>query len=206
MAKRPLVPTSQDAYLKWHDNLKNGVSANTPGATAAGATMLTADNAALHAKMQATTTADTGSKAAHADLNTTIATSQGHARALAQRIKKSTGYTPVIGDQLQLEGAEDSVDVTQKKQAVTTNAKLGGVVEVGFDKLGGLVEGVHIFSQRAGDAGFGYLASETHSPYIDNRPLLVAGKPETRQYKAVFFLGKSEHGLPSDVVPATAKP
>jgi len=36
--------------------------------------------------------------------------------------------------------------------------------------------------------------------------LLVAGKPEIRQYKAVFFLGKSELGLPSDVVPATAKP
>ena len=195
MAKKPFVPTSQDAYLKWHDTLKAGVTAATPGATAQDMAMLTADNAALHAKMTTTTTADTGSKAAHADLNTTIATSRGNARALAQRIKKSIGYTPVIGDQLQLEGAEDSVDVTQKKPAVTTNPKLGGVVE-----------GVHIFSQRDGDAGFGYLASETHSPYIDNRPLLVAGKPETRQYKAVFFLGKSEIGLPSDVVPATAKP
>jgi len=36
--------------------------------------------------------------------------------------------------------------------------------------------------------------------------LLTTGKPETRQYKAMFFLGKSELGLPSDVVPATAKP
>jgi hypothetical protein len=161
---------------------------------------------ALHAEMQVTATADTGSKAAHADLNTTIATSQGQARALAQHIKKNTGYTTVIGDQLQLEGAEDSVNVTQKKPAVTTNAKLGGLVEVGFDKLGGLVEGVHIFSQRDGDAGFGYLASETHSPNLDNRPLLTAGKPVTRQYKAVFFLGKSELGLPSGVGPATAKP
>ena len=79
-------------------------------------------------------------------------------------------------------------------------------MEVGFDKLGGLVEGVHIFSQRDGDAGFGYLSSETHSPYIDNRPLLVAGKPETRQYKAVFFIGKSEIGLTSAVVIAIAAP
>src|SRR5665213_1236568 len=206
MAKRPFVPKSQDAYLKRHDNLKTGVSANTPGATAADAAMLTADNAALHAKMQAPAAADTASKAAHADLNTAIATSQGNARALAQRIKKSTGYTTVIGDQLQLEGVEDSVDVTQKKPALTTRAKLGGVVEVGFDKLGGLVEGVHVFSQRDGDAGFSLLASETHSPYVDNRPLLAAGKPETRQYKAMFFLGKSEIGLPSDVVIATATP
>jgi hypothetical protein len=35
---------------------------------------------------------------------------------------------------------------------------------------------------------------------VDNRPLLAAGKPETRQYKAVFFTGKSEIGLTSAVV------
>ena len=39
-----------------------------------------------------------------------------------------------------------------------------------------------------------------------NRPLLAAGKPETRQYKAVFFIGKSEIGLPSAVVIAIAAP
>lgn len=58
----------------------------------------------------------------------------------------------------------------------------------------------------AGAMGFTLLASETHSPYVDNRPLLAAGKPETRQYKAVFFLGKSEIGQQSDVAQATAKP
>ncbi len=39
-----------------------------------------------------------------------------------------------------------------------------------------------------------------------NRPLLAAGKPETRQYKAVFFIGKSEIGLTSAVVIAIAAP
>jgi hypothetical protein len=32
----------------------------------------------------------------------------------------------------------------------------------------------------------------------------LADKPEPRQYKTVFFPGKSEIGLPGDVVPATA--
>jgi hypothetical protein len=59
---------------------------------------------------------------------------------------------------------------------------------------------------KGGDAGFPLLASETHSPYVDNRPLLTAGKPETWNYKAVFFLGKSEIGLQSDVATATARP
>jgi hypothetical protein len=39
-----------------------------------------------------------------------------------------------------------------------------------------------------------------------NRPLLMAGKPETRSYKAVFFLGKAEIGQQSDVAQATARP
>jgi hypothetical protein len=42
------------------------------------------------------------------------------------------------------------------------------------------------------------------SPFpTDNRPLLVAGKPETRQYKAMFFMLKIEVGLESAVVTAT---
>jgi hypothetical protein len=204
MAKRDFLPKTQDAYVKWHDNLEGGVSANTPGATAADVTMLTADNAALHAKMKAATIADNASKAAHADLNSTITSSQANARKLAQRIKSSTGYTTVIGDTLQLEGVEDSVDMSQQKPTLDATAELGGVVEVGFNKMS--AEGVHLYGMRDGDAGFTLLASETHSPYVDNRPLLAAGKPETRNYKAVFFLGKSEIGLPSGVVQTTARP
>jgi len=56
-----------------------------------------------------------------------------------------------------------------------------------------------------------YFIPKQQAPYVLwhdtlNRALLTAGKPETRQYKAMFFLGKSEIGLQSDVVVATAKP
>ncbi len=204
MAKRDAVPKTQDGYLKWHDTLKAGVTAATPGATAADPTMLTADNADLHAKMTAATNADNASKAAHTALNISIGSSQKNARALAQRIKKSTAYTVAVGNTLGIEGAEDSTDMSQQKPTLDATPDIGGVVEIGFNKLE--AEGVHLYGMRDGDAGFTLLASETHSPYVDNRPLLVAGKPETRQYKAVFFLGKSEIGLPSDVVPATAAP
>ena len=94
--------------------------------------------------------------------------------------------------------------MTQQKPTLGTTVKPGGVVEVAFNKMN--AEGVHIYGMRDGETGFTLLASETHSPYVDNRALLVAGKPETRQYKAVFFLGKSEIGLTSDVVPAIAAP
>lgn len=204
MAKRPFIPKDQNGYIKWHDNLKGGVTATTPGATAADVTMLTTDNAALHDKATAAGLADNAAKAAHADLNQAIATSQANARQLARRIKTSADYTTVLGDQLQLVGPEDSIDMTQQKPTLNTVAKAAGVVEVDFNKMN--AEGVHIYSQRDGDAGFTLLASETHAVYVDNRPLLAAGKPETRQYKAVFFLGKSEIGLESDVVVAIAKP
>jgi hypothetical protein len=204
MAKQYFMPRTQDAYVKWHDNLKNNVTANTTGATAADVTQVAADNADLHAKMDDAMAKDNASKASHANLNTSIGASKTNARALAGRIKASTGYTTAIGDTLQLEGAEDSVDMTQQKPALDTNPKSGGVVEVDFNKMSG--EGVHIYSMRDGEAGFTLLASETHSPYVDNRPLLTAGKPETRSYKAVFFLGKSEIGLQSDVAQATARP
>jgi len=204
MAKQYFIPKQQAPYVQWHDTLKGGVSATTPGATAADATMLAADNATLHAKLTAATLADNASKAAHADLNNAIAASKTNARLLAQRIKKSTTYTDVIGKQLNIIDAEDTTDMTQAQPTLFANVKAGGVVEIDFNKMD--AEGVHIYGMRDGETGFSYLASETHAAYVDNRPLLAAGKPETRQYKAVFFIGKSEIGLPSAVVIAIAAP
>jgi hypothetical protein len=204
MAKQYFIPKQQAPYVQWHDTLKGGVTATTPGATAADAAMLTADNATLHAKLTAATLADNASKAAHADLNTAIAASKTNARLLAQRIKKSTAYTDVIGKQLNIIGAEDTTDMTQEQPTLFATVKAGGVVEIDFNKMD--AEGVHIYGMRDGETGFSYLASETHAAYVDNRPLLVAGKPETRQYKAVFFIGKSEIGLTSAVVIAIAAP
>ena len=65
-------------------------------------------------------------------------------------------------------------------------AKRGGVVEVSFNLL--TSEGVNIYSQRDGDSDFKLLSRDTHSPCVDNRPMLVAGKPELRQYKAIFIM------------------
>ena len=204
MAKQYFIPKQQTPYVQWHDTLKGGVTVTTPGATAADATMLTADNATLHAKLTAATLADNASKAAHADLNKAIASSKTNARLLAQRIKTSTAYTEVVGKQLNIIGAEDSTDMTQEQPTLFANVKAGGVVEIDFNKMD--AEGVHIYGMRDGETVFSYLASETHAAYVDNRPLLAAGKPETRQYKAVFFIGKSEIGLTSAVVIAIAAP
>src|SRR5438034_308402 len=71
-----------------------------------------------------------------------------------------------------------------------------GVVELDFDKS--ISDGVNIYAKRDGDADFVFLARDTASPYIDNRPLLVATKPELREYKAVYVQSDAEIGLFSD--------
>src|SRR6266446_1913219 len=74
----------------------------------------------------------------------------------------------------------------------------GGVVELDFDKS--ISDGVNIYAKRNGDADFVFLARDTASPYIDNRPLLAVGKPELREYKAVYVQSDAEIGLFSDEV------
>ena len=57
-----------------------------------------------------------------------------------------------------------------------------------------------------GDADFIFLARDTASPYIDNRPLLAASKPELREYKCVYVQSDAEIGLFSDEVVANCAP
>src|SRR5438128_5145345 len=80
----------------------------------------------------------------------------------------------------------------------------GGVVELDFDKS--ISDGVNIYAKRDGDADFVFLARDTASPYIDNRPLLVATKPELREYKAVYVQSDAELGLFSDEVVVNCAP
>jgi hypothetical protein len=166
--------------------------------------MLTTDNADLHTKLTAAILADNASRTAHMALNHSIAGSKKNARLLAGRIKKSTAYTEEDGKKLNIIGAEDSTDMTQEQPTLNVIIRANGVVEIDFNKID--AEGVHIYGQRDGETVFTLLASATHARYIDNRPLLVAAKPETRQYKAVFFIGKAEIGLTSATVTAIAAP
>ena len=88
----------------------------------------------------------------------------------------------------------------------------GGVVELDFDKS--ISDGVNMnpesFRGYANPEGFRgdfvFLARDTASPYIDNRPLLVATKPELREHKAVYVQSDAEIGLFSDEVVVNCAP
>ena len=59
---------------------------------------------------------------------------------------------------------------------------------------------------RPCDADWIALGHPTLSPFIDNRPLLQANKPELRRYAAVFMLRNQEVGQYSDEVVVNCAP
>jgi hypothetical protein len=53
---------------------------------------------------------------------------------------------------------------------------------------------VDLYCKRDGDADFVFYMRCLHFPVIDNRPLLVAGKPEKREYRAMFIRKNQPYG------------
>ncbi len=55
--------------------------------------------------------------------------------------------------------------------------------------------GVNIYRQRPDETDFSYLATDTHSPYVDNEPMVNG-----TQYCAYFIIGDTEVGKRSAIV------
>jgi hypothetical protein len=119
-------------------------------------------------------------------------------------MKTASSYSDALGDIIGIVGPEDTTDLSTAKPTLTGTAKAGGSVEIAFDKS--VSEGVNIYCRRDGDPGPVFLARDTVSPYVDNRPLLVAGKPEVREYRALYVVADAEIGNPSDGAVITATP
>jgi hypothetical protein len=119
-------------------------------------------------------------------------------RRIAKKIKASVGYTDAIGKDLGIIGPDvapiDYSTVKPKLIAVVA----ANAVTVKFDK--GDMEGVKIYCKRGSETHFTFLGTDTHSPYHDNRPKLVADAPEERQYYAFYFQNEYEVGQQSDII------
>lgn len=105
--------------------------------------------------------------------------------AFVQTIKSSPFYTEAIGLQLGIVGEEDSTE--NPLPTFSLKAERGDgcqCVKVIFKKYGR--QGVVIFSKRGGGA-WEMLGIDLASPYMDERPLLVAGQPEVREYRLQYY-------------------
>ncbi len=206
MKKRNYIPQTQLGYLAWQDALLTPAAhmAATLGLVTADITDLNTRNADLHDKYTQLQTAQNNAKAATNAYNAAEAASRNADRVLVQRMKLSPNYTEAIGQELGIIGAQDTTDLSTGKPTLTATALPGGDAEVQFNKS--ISQGVDVYAKRDGDADFVFLARDTQSPYLDNRPLLQAGKPELRRYKAIYVQADSQIGLFSDEIVVNCQP
>ena len=112
--------------------------------------------------------------------------------ALCAVIKKATGYTVETGLQMGIVGEEDTSEATMPEFTIKVESGTGcQCARLLFKKFG--EEAVIIEQRRAGGAE-GFLAVDTSSPYLDERPLLVAGQPEVREYRMRFYANDQGFG------------
>jgi hypothetical protein len=128
---------------------------------------------------------------------------------LARRIKTLAGYTEAIGLDLGIVGSElppppppgEAPPPELGARAIAGDANQH--VRLSWFKRGH--EYVVIESRRAGGA-WEELAQSNKSPFVDDRPLLVAGQAEVRDYRARFWDDAKPSSDWCDVVQITVGP
>lgn len=125
-----------------------------------------------------------------AGLRTTVegnaATMSHDIRAVAKQLKNSIGTPPEVLEMLELLGSGE--DATQRVAAEAPQLRLAETVEgveIKYTKYGH--QGIELFSCRTGETTFASLGRFTQNRVMDARPLLAPGRPETRQYYAVYL-------------------
>lgn len=121
-------------------------------------------------------------------------------RELVNRIKSAKGYTDEMGNQLKIIGSETGFDKLTSKPTIVLNKDANGV-QIKFIK--DKADGIYIYGRRGNETDFSFLAVDTSSPYQDNRPNLVAGQAEKREYKACYFKDDTIIGQESDIAVIT---
>lgn len=206
MAKKSSIPKGFLSYRDWHDRFKTAMAAvgASLGFTPAEVAQVGTDNTALHAKGTAQADAQVVAEQTTKDRDAAWADVDTRTRKFARRAKLSTAYTDAIGVQLGIEGVEDNFNPATAKPTLTGVAQPDGVVQLAFSKEN--TDGVNLYCQRDGEPDFTFLARDTSSPYVDNRPLMNTGKPEVRRYRCRYIIDDVEIGLPSDEIVVTAQP
>ena len=204
-SKNDPTNSSQDGFLDNHDMLKAGLTNPAVVAlniSAADQATITADNTTLHTVKSADDIASAAAQQSTKDKNNTFTLGKSNYRAVRQRIMKSAGYTPAIGELLGLELPQHAAPAVVLGSG-TTLVMHGAALVTGGAQIKctkGDAEAIDIYCQRDGDANPVFLKRVMHFPYVDNRPLLVAGKPEKRSYYGIAVRHDEQYGDPSATI------
>ena len=115
------------------------------------------------------------------------------------RIKKHSGYNDDTGKLLKIIGPDDDFDHDAYVPTLTAEV-FPGSVKLEFGKAS--TDGVDIDARLEGEATWTFLARDTQSPYMDNRPLAVPNQPETREYRCRAVIGDEPIGKMSEIASA----
>ena len=206
MSKTDFIPSTDSEFVAWHDNFKVAAQAKQAegGILAEDVIQIENDNGELHAKLAAKTLAAAVHKQATAEYQTTQESAEANSRSIVRRIKAQATYKPALGAFFGIEGPDASVDLANAKPHLSGVDLTGGKVEIRFNKLKS--DGICLYCKREGDADWIVVAHPTVSPFVDNRPLLHADKPEIRRYTGVYMQKNQEIGHYSDEVVVNCAP
>lgn len=118
-------------------------------------------------------------------------------RALVKRIKANANYNDAIGQDLGIIGPDDAPSGPVKP---TGSVEASGAYQATIDFVKNGHDAVIIESRRAGETLFVFLAKDSFAPYVDNRPPLVPGQPERREYRLQYADKDVPVGAFSDVM------
>jgi hypothetical protein len=117
-------------------------------------------------------------------------------RRFIGKMKSSASYNAALGAQLGIIGTAVAIDVTELKPLLKLKTT-AGLVRISFVKQH--MPGISIYSKQRGAETWQKIAQVSHSPFLDVRSLAEAGKPEAREYMALFHDGNTEVGQESNV-------
>ena len=197
------VPTTDNDLLVWFDHFVMQISTDTE-ISVVDLAALTEANADFHAKIDHLNDAAAQAKQATADKNDSRNNMVNLIRAEARRIKARATYTDGQGAQLGIVGARDRHDLSISHPELSGTDLSGGVVSLNFSKYNS--DGVNIYSKRDNDANWVLLSRASVSPFMDRRALLQIGKPELRDYCAIYVLKDKEIGHYSNEVVVNCTP
>lgn len=195
MAKRDYIPKSDRDLKTWAQNLRSKIGAAGAGfgLSAAEITEVETNCANIVAGIDTLAAARQDYEQA-ASLKQTNQTGLVRAlRQLAQRMKKSAGYTEAEGQDPGLVGDEQTVDVPNSKPVLKASKDPSGW-RIDFN-LQSYFDGLNIYRKKASETSFSFKARDNSSPYIDTDAI-----DNGSRYYAYFVIGDDEVGQRSDEV------
>ena len=203
MSKSNFIPASDHDFLAWFEHFITNLTQDF-GVSESDLNALKAANTDIHAKSAHANDTVALAKQATAEKNDSRQSAEAMIRAEVRRIKARADYTEGLGAQLGIVGPEHLFDIATSHPDLSGIDQTGGLVILSYTKR--TSDGVNVYCQRGNDTDWVLIGRSTVSPYLDNRPLLVTGKPELRRYTAVYMLKDKEIGQYSDDIVINCAP